>query len=220
MPPPPLYCPPPHFSPTISNGIHWIKPPPGFAKLNTDASFKKYKYNCSRSSIAGVCRDENGRWMFGFSSRVQSGSSFEAELVAVREALKLAWHKGLRWVIVESDSESVVNRILNQIIRQPKNKLEAIILECQGYVMSRAWSCSIQHTRREGNFAADALTKELASESFELHVWDHPPESLSLILLADKIGMEVPRHGALDQNQILYLKLKRRELLARNHHWY
>ncbi|KAJ6370398.1 hypothetical protein OIU76_028636 [Salix suchowensis] len=189
VPPPPLYCPPPpHFLPTISTGIHWNKPPPGFVKLNTDAS---YKYNCQRSSIAGVCRDEDGIWMFGFSSRVQSGSSFEAELVAVREALKLAWDKGLRRVILESDSESVVNRIRNQTIRQPKNQMEEIILECQGYG-SRAWSCFILHTRREGNFAADALTKKLASESFELHVWNHPPESLSLILLADMIGMEVP----------------------------
>ncbi|KAB5515929.1 hypothetical protein DKX38_026577 [Salix brachista] len=156
--------------------------------------------------------------MFGFSSRVQSGSSFEAELVAVREALKLAWDKGLRRVILESDSESVVNRIRNQKIRQPKNQLEEIILECQGYG-SRAWSCFIQHTRREGNFAADALTKKLASESFELHVWNHPPESLSLILLADMIGMEVPRHGALDKNQIAQLKGLKRELLARNLHW-
>ncbi|KAJ6420650.1 hypothetical protein OIU84_028075 [Salix udensis] len=119
--------------------------------------------------------------MFGFSSRVQSGSAFEAELVAFRDqALKLAWDKGLRRVILESDSESVVNRIRNQLIRQPKN----------------------QHTRREGNFTADALTKKLVSESFELHLWNHPPESLSLILLADMIGMEVPRHGALDKNQI------------------
>ncbi|KAJ6734323.1 hypothetical protein OIU79_001560 [Salix purpurea] len=193
--------------------IHWNKPPPGFAKLNTDASFKKYKYNCSRSSIAGVCRDENGIWMFGFSSRVESESSFEAELVAVREALKLAWDKGLTRVIVESDSKSVVDRINNiKLNRQPKNQLEEIILECKGYVISPSWSCSIQHTYREGNFAADALTKELVSESFELHVWDHPPESLSLILLADKIGMEVPRHGALDEKLI-------REQLARNHHW-
>ncbi|KAJ6734330.1 hypothetical protein OIU79_001567 [Salix purpurea] len=148
--------------------------------------------------------------MFGFSSRIQSGSSFEAELVAVREALKVASDKGLRSVIVESDSESVVNRIRNQIIRQPKNKLEAIILECQGYVINPAWSCVIQHTYREGNFAADALTKELVSETFELHVWKHPPESLSLILLADKIGMEVPRHGALNQNQIAQLKVLER----------
>ncbi|KAB5516182.1 hypothetical protein DKX38_026830 [Salix brachista] len=56
------------------------------------------------------------------------------------------------------------------------------------------------HTLREGNFAADALTNIGISESFELQVWKHPPKSiLYLILLADKIGMEVPRHGALDQ---------------------
>ncbi|KAJ6683463.1 hypothetical protein OIU85_007176 [Salix viminalis] len=160
--------------------------------------------------------------MFGFSSRIQSRSSFEAELVAVREALKLAWDKGLRSVIVESDSESVVDRIRNQIIRQPKNKLEAIILECQGYVISPDWSCFIQHTYREGNFAADALTKKLlVSESFELHFWNHPPKSLSLILLADMIGMDVPRHGcAPDKNQIGHLKVLKRELLARNLHWY
>ncbi|KAJ6683459.1 hypothetical protein OIU85_007172 [Salix viminalis] len=183
------------------------------------ASKNIYEYNCSRSSIAGVCRDENGRWMFGFSSRVQSGSSFEAELMAVLEALKVAyWVKGLRRVILESDSKSVVDRISNQRIHQPKNQLEEIILECKGYVMSPAWSCSIQHTYREGNFAADALTKELVSESFEvLHVWNHPPESLSLILLADMIGMDVPRHGTLNQEQTRHLEMLERGLLARNH---
>ncbi|KAJ6691034.1 hypothetical protein OIU74_015672 [Salix koriyanagi] len=87
---------------------------------------------------------------------IQSGSSSEAQLVVVREALKLAWDKGLRRVILESDSESVVNRIRNQLVRQPKNQLEEIILECQGYG-SQAWNCFFQHTRREGNFAADAI---------------------------------------------------------------
>ncbi|KAJ6691183.1 hypothetical protein OIU74_015804 [Salix koriyanagi] len=95
--------------------------------------------------------------------------------------------------------------------------MEEIILECQGYG-SRAWSCFIQHTRREGNFAADTLTKKLASESFEMHVWNHPLESLSLILLADMIGMEVPRHGALDKTKIGHLTVLKRELLARNLH--
>ncbi|KAL9343312.1 hypothetical protein Peur_063743 [Populus x canadensis] len=222
-PPPPLhycprpplpYCPqPPLLCPS---GIRWNKPPPGFVKLNTDAS---YKYISSKSSIAGVCRDEHGIWLFGFSCRVKSESAFEAELLAVREALKLAWDKGLKKVILESDSETVVKRIRNQVIRQPKNQFEAVILECQAYV-NRDWDCFIQHTLREGNFAADALTKIGISESFELHVWKHPPESLSLILLADKIGMEIPRHGALDQNQLGYLKVLERELLQRNLHWH
>ncbi|KAJ6860090.1 hypothetical protein NC651_036433 [Populus alba x Populus x berolinensis] len=103
------------------------KPPLGFVKLNTDAS---YKYNYSRSSVAGVCRDEHGIWLFGFSSSVKSGSAFESELLAVREALKLAWDKGLKSVIVESDSKSVVKRICNQLTRRPKNQIEAVILEC------------------------------------------------------------------------------------------
>ncbi|KAH8483978.1 hypothetical protein H0E87_028414 [Populus deltoides] len=176
-PPPPLhYCPRPPlpYSPQppllCPSGIRWNKPPPGFVKLNTDAS---YKYISSKSSIAGVCRDEHGIWLFGFSCRVKSESAFEAELLAVREALKLAWDKGLK-----------------------------------------------KHTLREGNFAADALTKIGISESFELHVWKRPPEPLSLILLADKIGMEIPRHGALDQNQLGYLKVLKRELLQRNLHWH
>ncbi|KAJ6860091.1 hypothetical protein NC651_036434 [Populus alba x Populus x berolinensis] len=138
-------------------------------------------------------------------------------LLAVREALKLAWDKGLKRVIVESDSKSIVKRICNQLTRQPKNQMEAVILECQSYV-SREWNCFIQHAHREGNFAADALTKIIISESFELHVFNHPLRSLSLILLANKIGMVVPRHGALDRNQISHLKVLRRELLARNLH--
>ncbi|KAJ6860332.1 hypothetical protein NC651_036638 [Populus alba x Populus x berolinensis] len=56
-------------------------------------------------------------------------SAFEAEFLAVREALKLAWDKGLKKVILESDSETVVKRIRNQVIRQPKNQLEAVILD-------------------------------------------------------------------------------------------
>nr|TKS08369.1 uncharacterized protein D5086_0000103910 [Populus alba] len=209
----------PSTSSLLSRHKHWDslekKPPLGFVKLNTDAS---YKYNCSRSSVAGVCRDEHGVWLLGFSSRVKSGSAFESELLAVREALKLAWDKGLKRVIVESDSESVVNRIRNQLTRRPKNQIEAVILERQSYV-SREWNCFLQHAHREGNFDADALTKIIISESFELHVFNHPPRSLSLILLADKIGMAVPRHGALDRNQIAHLKVLRRELLARKLHW-
>ena len=121
-PQPPLLCP---------SGIRWNKPPPDYVKLNTDASYKRYS---SISSIAGVCRDEHGIWLFGFSCRVKSESVFEPELLAVRDALKLVWDKGLNFFFLESVSEAVVNKILNQVIRQSKNQFEAVILQCQAYV--------------------------------------------------------------------------------------
>ncbi|KAJ6683457.1 hypothetical protein OIU85_007170 [Salix viminalis] len=43
----------------------------------------------------------------GRETKVQSGNAFEAELVAVREALKLAWDKGARKGYPESDSSAV-----------------------------------------------------------------------------------------------------------------
>ncbi|KAJ6866138.1 hypothetical protein NC652_037631 [Populus alba x Populus x berolinensis] len=137
-------------------------------------------------------------WYMGFGrGLVKSESAFEAELLVVREALKLAWDRGLKKVILESDSETAVKRIRNQVICQPENQFKAVILACQAYV-NQDWDCFIHHTLREGTFAADALTKIGIYEAFDLHVWKHPLESLSSILLADKIGMEVPRHGALN----------------------
>ncbi|KAJ6734328.1 hypothetical protein OIU79_001565 [Salix purpurea] len=129
--------------------------------------------------------------MFGFSSRVQSGSAFEAELVAVREALKLAWDKGLRRVILESDSESVVNRIraANQSTQESAGG------DHTG--MSGLWQSGMHGIASSSILAGKAT-------SLRTHM----------------IGMEVPRHGALDKNQIGHLKVLKRELLARNLHWY
>lgn len=89
-----------------SGTAKWERPPPNWVKLNTDASILG---NNSRAAIGGVVNDSEGRWMWGFSSKIGSMDVDSAELCAVRMGLQIAWEHRIPKIIVKMDSATVYN---------------------------------------------------------------------------------------------------------------
>ncbi|XP_058111997.1 uncharacterized protein LOC131255316 [Magnolia sinica] len=81
--------------------VKWLRPPPGWEKINIDGLALG---NPGPSSGGGICRDENGAFLFAFHEGYGSGSNVHAEIRAIHDGLLLCFSKGLKNIIVESDS--------------------------------------------------------------------------------------------------------------------
>ncbi|KAL6568748.1 hypothetical protein OROHE_004432 [Orobanche hederae] len=70
--------------------VHWQKPCTGWFKLNSDGSPFADTHQVAGG---GLLRDEYGGWVVGFSTKFLNITINVAELLALREGLKLAWDK-------------------------------------------------------------------------------------------------------------------------------
>ncbi|KAL3833945.1 hypothetical protein ACJIZ3_008681 [Penstemon smallii] len=153
----------------VNEDTRWKEPPPGWMKLNTDGS---------------LLRDNMGGWSFGFSMNLGACTITEAELLALRMGLTLAWERRIEKLEVELDSQVVINLIKNTDLET--HALGAIIEDCRR-LLRNPWTCVLKHTLRNGNKCADALAKLGYDQSERTRIWDIPPESL-VDLLVDDFG--------------------------------
>ncbi|XVF25676.1 hypothetical protein REPUB_Repub13aG0234200 [Reevesia pubescens] len=66
-------------------------------------------------AAGGVCRDDQGQWIFGFTRRLGTRHVTKVEIFAIYSGMKLAWEHGCRKIMVESDSQLAVKKILGPI---------------------------------------------------------------------------------------------------------
>ena len=88
--------------------LRWTLPERGFVKLNVDGSALG---TSEHSAAGGLCRDSNGEWCFGFTSRLGPGIALHAELQAIKFGLQIAWDRGFRKILLESDSLLAVTKL-------------------------------------------------------------------------------------------------------------
>jgi ribonuclease HI len=98
--------------------IGWRYPPIDWVKINVDGCSKG---NPGLVGAGGVIRDAMGRWIVGFALNIGICTSVGAELWAITNGLKLAWSKGFRKIILESDSSLAVDLITKNKIFIDKN---------------------------------------------------------------------------------------------------
>ncbi|KAL6507469.1 hypothetical protein OROGR_023664 [Orobanche gracilis] len=100
-----------------------------------------------------------------------------AELLALREGLKVAWARRVPRIVVEVDSEVVFKLFKKQdTISHPFHYL---LEDCRKY-MHLPWEFEFYHVRREANICADYLARMGHSVvSFEL--WTDPPPLVALL---------------------------------------
>ena len=131
--------------------VVWKPPPIGWIKVNTDGSFN----NNSRTGFGGVYRDHEGIFLGGFSSKVVVPSAIDAEILAVLEALQVAWVRRWTHIWLETDSALMIlyfkspHLVPWRLSTQWKNCL----------YLSGLMTFRISHIFREGNSVADGLAK-------------------------------------------------------------
>jgi hypothetical protein len=94
---------------TANSSVQWQHPPTGLLKCNVDASF----FSSNGATGWGWClHDSRGYFQLAGTNVVNSPLSvLEGEALAIIEAMKEVIHRGLPFVIFESDSKLVVNVI-------------------------------------------------------------------------------------------------------------
>jgi hypothetical protein len=170
--------------------IGWKPPPPGFLKLNTDGSALG---NPRPANAGGLIRDNNGKWIKGFSRVIGTTNSFAAELWGLRDGLELARKLDITKLIVEVDAKAVVDIILTDNIQiLDTHPYSALIHDCR-YMIQSFEEAILQHIHREGNFCAYLLSKARCISEPVFSKFTSPPSFVVSQLLADIWGVSYPR---------------------------
>lgn len=90
--------------------VTWSRPPHGVLKINTDEAPIK---SSAIASAGEVVRDDKGDWISGFSRSLGVATVLHSELWAILDGLNLAWDRGFRKIILESDSKEAIDIINN-----------------------------------------------------------------------------------------------------------
>ena len=108
------------------NPICWIKPEPGWYKLNSDGASQG---NPRCAGGGGLIRDHNGKWVKGFMRNIGTTTSVAAEFWALRDGLMLAAQLGINHLHVELDAQVVVNLVLSN--KAINNSRAALLNDCR-----------------------------------------------------------------------------------------
>ncbi|GAA0159743.1 hypothetical protein LIER_16451 [Lithospermum erythrorhizon] len=95
-------------SPSLPRVVKWTKPPDGHFKLNTDGASKG---NPGESGCGGILKDKEGSIIMAFGVYLGRETSIVAELKAIQEGLHKLCIKGIRDVMVETDSQLSIQLI-------------------------------------------------------------------------------------------------------------
>lgn len=106
--------------------IQWERSMQGWKKLNMDGSSIGLH---GLVGCRGVVRNDNGKWVVGFSKRMGVTSSFFAELWGLREGLKLCCHLNIHCLEIELDAQSIVDVLGN--LSYVDNIISSILDDCR-----------------------------------------------------------------------------------------
>ncbi|GKU90263.1 hypothetical protein SLEP1_g4272 [Rubroshorea leprosula] len=175
--------------------ISWQPPDSPFCKLNTDGSREQVSGLASaggvlRDSAGGVLWGSTGAFIKGFSVNIGQASIFLAELWGCREGLILCKALKVSHLVVEMDYLAAVRVIEGT---KDNDSLAAILVADIRRLSNEFTSFVIQHTPREGNFAADFLAGIGRSLPVGTTIFDFPPPGLNAFLEGDLLGVSYLR---------------------------
>ncbi|CAN1770919.1 Putative ribonuclease H protein At1g65750 [Linum perenne] len=113
-----------------------------------------------------------------------------AELRGIIDGMHLAWEKGVRKLVIQTDSRAAVAILLNDSNRTHRH---ASIVEQFTSLKNRDWEVSIHHIYREANFAADYMANLGHDLVLGTHVFMYPDAKLLYWLRYDLMGVSTPR---------------------------
>ncbi|KAL2936221.1 hypothetical protein RDABS01_023347 [Bienertia sinuspersici] len=148
----------------------WRPPQPGFFKLNTDGSWR----DIASVGGGGVIRVEDGGWVTGFSTSYHACTPLDAELLALKKRLQMAWDHNIKKLEVEVDAKELLN-LLNSGLDQPHHDLFVLIHEVS-LMLKWDWLVILNHVHRESNQVAHLLAYLLFYMEQDLKVYHESPQ--------------------------------------------
>ena len=136
-------------------------------KVNTDGAFK----GSGTAGCGGVFRNSRGLFLGAFASPVAFASSIAAEILAVIEAIQLAWVREWHHLWIETDSTLVVH-FLSPLPTMVPWLLRTAWANCLLLLEKMDWRVS--HIYREGNSLADSFAN-YGANNIEKEWWSDLP---------------------------------------------
>ncbi|KAI4313582.1 hypothetical protein L6164_026547 [Bauhinia variegata] len=130
----------------------WRFPEKGWIKCNVDGSFLSEKRS---TGCGGVYRDEQGNWLYGFSKKLVYSDLTTAEIEAIYTGLKVAWERGYKKIILESDSTAAVD-LVNKGVSSGHSLAEPVN-QAREYLNKDWKEIKIVYLPRDYNKVADKL---------------------------------------------------------------
>ncbi|MCL7034892.1 hypothetical protein MKW94_030001, partial [Papaver nudicaule] len=140
---------------SLDTDSSWQPPPPGFKKLNIDASFTKAT-DCA--GLAMLLRNDDGTFLAAKSLTTYAQSPLQAEAQALWEAVKWCNHHHYQKVIFETDNKALYQAITVPGFHPPWLS-KPLVQHCK-YMFSihSDWSCV--YVSRVCNKSADAIARK------------------------------------------------------------
>ncbi|KAM1304224.1 hypothetical protein ACFX2F_021920 [Malus domestica] len=161
--------------------VFWRPPPVGWIKINTDGSCKGNGHVGS----GGVFRDSSGLFLGAFASSSSYPSAVVAEIVAVIEAIQIAWDKKWHNIWLETDSMHVISLLSAHSMDVPWF-LKVSWANCLWHIARL--NLRFSHIFREGNCLADAFANFGAMNS-SFTWWDSVPDFADASYRRDCVGL-------------------------------
>ena len=157
--------------PRTARSVRWKLPPPGLVKVNFDGAL------FSTQSLAGlgvVVRDPAGLVLAALSQKIPLPTLVETvEVIAAQRALVFAKELGFERVLVEGDSEIIVNAICGKSLL---SSALGHILEDIHVLSSTFSSISFHHIKHLGNCVAQRLARRSSCNPLLVWMEEVPPD--------------------------------------------
>lgn len=134
--------------------IRWLNPP-GFLKLNTNASFTKHVMVLPGGSVC-VIRNSDGKWVVDFSGSFAALNATYSEFLALLQGSQLAHDRHLFPIKIGVDSTKIY-----MILEKVPPLYNFIVWYCR-WLLKKLGSPVLRHSFREANGVADFLPRMVA----------------------------------------------------------
>ncbi|CAJ2642097.1 unnamed protein product [Trifolium pratense] len=105
-----------HIGPKLKDTIYigWKRPGEGWVKLNSDGACKN---KGEVAGCGGLFRDSDGRWIKGYTKKIEACDALQAEMWGLYLGLDMAWREQFSHLIVENDSKILIDMISDDFKR-------------------------------------------------------------------------------------------------------
>lgn len=120
-----------------------------------------------------------GDWKVGFMKNIGRVDSLLAEICSIDLGLDLAWERGFKKVILESDSKQAIGLICDDVLTE--HPMADLICETRERI-EKHWEVVLRHCYRNENDAANWLATATSRASSGHRILESPPESSRWVL--------------------------------------